>query len=107
MTSIKAQNVNHPQRRENLKVEKYTLIREAILAALPAADTGESMSFDELEIRVHSYLEQKTFDPKLFPKPGSVRWYTKAVQLDLEAKDLIERLPGVSPIQLRKKLNNI
>jgi hypothetical protein len=31
-----------------------------------------------------------------------VRWYCKSVQLDLEAKGLIERLPKQSPIRLRK-----
>ena len=39
---------------------------------------------------------------ELFPKPGSVRWYTKAVQLDLEAKGEIERLPDQAPIRLRR-----
>jgi hypothetical protein len=42
----------------------------------------------------------------LFPKPGSVRWYTKAVQLDLEAKGIIERVPKKSPIRLRKLPTN-
>lgn len=103
MTSIKARNVNHPDYQENLKAEKYDLIRDAILATLPAMQSGKSMAFAELEEGVHAYLKMKETPPALFPKPGSVRWYTKAVQLDLEARGEIERLPAESPLRLRKK----
>ena len=102
MTSIQAQNVNHPDHRENLKEEKYTVIREAMLAVLPAAAGSEGMAFPQLEEKVRAYLESNDVPMSLFPKPGSVRWYTKAVQLDLEAKGLIERVPKKSPIRLRK-----
>lgn len=102
MTRIKAQNVNHPGHTENLKAEKYNLIREAMLAVLPAPDSGESMTFDELEQGVAAQLAAAEVPRDLFPKPGSVRWYTKTVQLDLEARGEIERLPNQSPIRLRK-----
>ena len=102
MDTIQAQNVNHPDHRENLKAEKYTLIREAILASLPPADSGDSLLFGELEARVRARLDAQNVDPALFPKPGSVRWYTKAVQLDLEARGAIERVPNQSPLRLRR-----
>ncbi len=73
-----------------------------MLAALPDWNSHESVDFAELESRVHTYLKNKEVPMSLFPKPGSVRWYTKAVQLDLEAKGEIERLPHHSPIRLRK-----
>lgn len=101
MSTVKAQNVNHPNHRESLKEEKYTVIREAMLAALPNSGS-DGMFFTQLEAKVEAYLTDKKIPTKLFPKPGSVRWYTKAVQLDLEAKGIIERLPKKSPIQLRK-----
>lgn len=102
MASIQARNVNHPEHRENLSKEKYTIIREAILAVL-AEDAGSGgMTFQQLEEKVSEYLSAKNVSPSLFPKPGSVRWYTKAVQLDLEARQLIERVPNQSPIRLRK-----
>lgn len=104
MPSIQARNVNHPEHRENLKEEKYTVIREAMLAVLPEHDSGQSMAFTELENQVRAYLEANNVPMSLFPKAGSVRWYTKAVQLDLEARGEIERLPDQSPIQLRKKV---
>lgn len=102
MPSIQAQNVNHPDYQENLNSEKYNWIREAMLAALPAWNSNESLDFAQLEARVHTYLEEKNVPRALFPKAGSVRWYTKAVQLDLEAKGEIERLPDQSPIRLRR-----
>ena len=99
MTSIEARNVNHPDHRENLKAEKYHVIREAMLATLPAA---EWMSFADLEDGVRHYLAAREVPAELFPKPGSVRWYCKAVQLDLEARGEIERQPKKSPLHLRK-----
>lgn len=102
MKSIEARNVNHPDHRENLKAEKYELIRDAILAALPTARNTEGMPFDELEQEVRAHLDRNDVPQKLFPKPGSVRWYTKAVQLDLEARGEIERLPDRSPLRLRR-----
>lgn len=103
MSTIEARNVNHPEHRENLKAEKYNVIRAAMLAALPAHDSGESMTFDELERKVAAHLKENDVPKEMFPKPGSVRWYTKTVQLDLEARGEIERLPDRSPIRLRKK----
>ena len=100
MTSIQARNVNHPEHRESLKSEKYNIIREAILAALPA---DVWMSFSDLEDAVRARLKVNGTPAKLFPKPGSVRWYCKAVQLDLEAREEIERQPKKSPLHLRKR----
>jgi hypothetical protein len=102
MTTIQAENVNHPDHRQNLKVEKYNLIREAMLASLPAQESGATMTFSELEGAVRTYLEKQDVPAELFPMPGSVRWYTKTVQLDLEAKGEIERVPNKSPMRLRK-----
>jgi hypothetical protein len=101
MSTIKAQNVNHPDHQENLKEEKYTIIREAMLTHLPGR-SSDGLPFAQLEEKVAAYLAENNVPIELFPKPGSVRWYCKAVQLDLEAKGIIERLPKQSPIRLRK-----
>ena len=99
MTIVRARNVNHPHHRENLKAEKYGLIREAMLASL----SHEAwMPFTELEDKVRAWLDGADAPKSLFPKPGSVRWYCKAVQLDLEARGEIERQPKKSPLRLRK-----
>jgi len=100
LSSIQARNVNHPEHRENLKAEKYNVIREAILAVLPDDDW---MPFADLEEAVRARLKDKHIPAKLFPKPGSVRWYCKAVQLDLEAREEIERQPKKSPLHLRRR----
>ncbi|MCY4062183.1 MAG: hypothetical protein OXG53_07435 [Chloroflexi bacterium] len=100
MTSIQARNVNHPEHRENLKTEKYTVIREAMLASL---SDDAWMPFSELEEKVRAWLDAHEVPKALFPKPGSVRWYCKAVQLDLEARHEIKRQPKKSPLHLRKR----
>ena len=99
MSNVKAKNVNHPDHTENLNAEKYTIIREAMLHVLP---TDGSMSFEDLETGVQAYVAEKQVPKEMFPKPGSIRWYCKAVQLDLEARNEVERLPRQSPLRLRK-----
>ena len=76
MASIKARNINHPEHRESLKAEKYHIIRGAMLAVL--SDEGW-MSFSDMEDKVRDYLTEKAVPTALFPKPGSVGWYCKAV----------------------------
>lgn len=102
MSSIQARNVNHPEYQENLNETKYTIVRDAILAVLPDDDSRSGLAFPELEDRVRAHLLSQSVSMDLFPKPGSARWYTKAVQLDLEARGLIERVPGQPPIRLRR-----
>ncbi len=105
MPSIRAENVNHPGYSEPLNETKYKYIREAILASLDrfAGSSNEGMRFTDLEQAVDSYIDEQAIPRSLFPKPGSVRWYTKSVQLDLEAKDLIERVPEKRPLRFRRK----
>lgn len=101
MSVIKAKNVNHPGYQENLKEEKYNIIRKAMLTHLPDS-SSDGMLFTQLEEKVTAHLAENNVPKELFPKPGSVRWYCKSVQLDLEARGIIERLPKKSPIRLRK-----
>jgi len=98
MSSLKALNVNHPEHQENLNENKYQIIREAILACLSRVN---ELPFSELEDQVRDHLQRNKVSMELFPKPGSVRWYTKAVQLDLEARAEIERVPHQVPLRLR------
>ena len=75
--------------------EKYDPIRKAILAAVPR--DREGVTLKELVAAV----TRKVPKP-LFPKPGSVAWYTKVVQLELEAQGLIARIAGVTPQRVRR-----
>ena len=73
-----------------ISLEKYQMVREAILSIL--ADLGE-VTFtdlaDELNRRIGASCD------------GSTTWYCTTVKLDLEARGLIERLAGTSPQVLR------
>lgn len=101
--SIQAKNVNHPGYQEPLNEQKYTLIRGALLTCIPSEG---GVTFRELEDLVMGHLHRTGAPMELFPKPGSVRWYCKVVQLDLEARELIERVPGKSPLQLRHRVRS-
>ena len=78
-----------------LEKRKLRPIEAAILKTLPQAAQG--ISFDDLVDKV-----AKRLNPILFPLRKTVSRYTKLVQLDLERRGLIERVPGVSPLRLRR-----
>ncbi|MBI3165601.1 MAG: hypothetical protein IPG44_08590 [Anaerolineales bacterium] len=101
MSSIKALNVNHPEIHENLNETKYNIIRDAVLSAFSKKTDKGGISFLDMEEAVRGYLIKKKISMDLFPKPGSIRWYTKAVQLDLEARSILERVPGQVPLRFR------
>jgi hypothetical protein len=92
---MKTKNVNRGSRGFAVTAEKYEPIRRAILASVPRNRTGAT--FKELVASVAARVRKD-----LFPKRGSVSWYTKVVQLDLEAKGQIERVPGATPQRVRR-----
>lgn len=92
---MKTRNVNQNSSGFAVTEAKYEPIRKAILASTPRNQQG--VSFKELVASVTERVSTKQF-----PKKGSVSWYTKVVQLDLEAKGQLERIPGVTPQRLRR-----
>lgn len=78
-----------------LEKRKLKPVETAILRTLPAAAQG--ISFDDLVDKVAQRL-----NPIQFPLKKTVSRYAKVVQLDLERRGLIERVPGVSPLRLRR-----
>jgi len=92
---MKTKNVNKGSRGFAVTAEKYEPIRKAILASVPRSKEG--VSFKELVASVNGRVPKT-----LFPKGGSVSWYTKVVQLDLEANGQIERIPSVTPQRVRR-----
>ena len=92
---MKTKNVNKGSGGFSVTSEKYEPIRKAILSSVPRSKDG--VSFKDLVASV-----KKAVPKELFPKPGSVAWYTKVVQLDLEANGQIERIPGLTPQRIRK-----
>ncbi len=81
----------HPQGKKgvNIDQDKYNTMRQAILDAVQ--DHGE-ITFKELTEDVRCRLEGN-FD-------GSINWYVTTVKLDLEARGVIQRIPGSSPQRL-------
>jgi hypothetical protein len=75
--------------------ERYQMVREAILRCLPPKD-APGMTWAELAKVIAPMLPDR-----LFRHVGTVRWYTRAVQLDLEAGGEIEQVPGSKPPRLR------
>jgi hypothetical protein len=75
----------------NILRTKYEKIRDAILSVMAGVDM---ISFTDLMELVADDLED-AFE-------GSVSWYVTTVKLDLEARNLIERVPGERPQKLRR-----
>lgn len=82
----------HPDGKKgvNILVPKYTLIKTFILKTL---EERKEISYKELNELAKTSLKA-CFD-------GSVPWYLVSVKLDLEARGIIERIPGTSPHLLR------
>ncbi|MER3328279.1 MAG: hypothetical protein RIF34_01785 [Candidatus Kapaibacterium sp.] len=84
----------HPQGKSGVNIlkKKYDIIKDFILQTLVE---HKEISFSELSDLAEENIG-KTFD-------GKVLWYVVSVKLDLEARELIERVPKTSPHRLRLK----
>lgn len=82
----------HPLGKQGVNIDKvkYDAMRSAILEAL---DEQPALTFTGLNAVVGKKLEGN-FD-------GSIGWYYTTVKLDLEARGVIERVPGSRPQRLR------
>ncbi len=85
----------HPEGKEGVHIEreKYDLIREHILDVMN--ETDSDMALKDVIRTIEKHIGG-TFE-------GSVSWYVTTVKLDLEAHDIIERLPNTSPQVIRLK----
>jgi hypothetical protein len=81
----------HPGRERMVDAAKYAAVREALLDALPTRPPG--LTYAEWTGVILPVLSTT-----LFPGGAKAGWWTKTVQLDLEAKGLISREP-VSPLR--------
>lgn len=70
--------------------QKYDQVRAAILEVM---QTRAPLTYSELAAAVNEALQGK-FE-------GSIPWYATTVKLDLEARNVIERIPKTRPPQLR------
>ena len=83
---IAVQNPNTPDRTENVRADKYHDMRNALVRVLPSTPPG-------LPFAAIKEAAKPLLSPDLFPDGKTSGWWAKCVQLDLEAKGLISRLP--------------
>jgi len=81
---IAIENVNHPGAINNVDADKYHDMRNALLAVIP--QNGGGLTHKEMTLRVKPLLSET-----LFPGGQTALWWSKTVQLDLEAKGLLVR----------------
>jgi hypothetical protein len=81
---IAVQNVNIPGYTHLVDAAMYNAMRKAVLKAMPARAPGLTQT--EMRLAVLPYLPAD-----LFPDGAKANWWSKAVQLDLEAKGLLVR----------------
>jgi len=88
----------HPEGKAgvNLEAAKYVAVKNAILSVL--RDEPAGVPFLELPKRVRQRLDRRPFGPG-----DSLAWYCVTIKLDLEARGLIERIPGSRRQLLRLK----
>jgi len=92
--TIEVENVNHPGHVKRVDAEMYEAMKRAFLKVLPKGSPG--LTVEEVQERVIVHLPKE-----LFPGGAKAGWWTKTVQLDLEAKRTIER-EKTKPLRLRK-----
>lgn len=76
--TIEVLNVNHPDYRGRANAAKYAAMKEAILKGLAGSD---GMTQSETKDAAKPHLPQD-----LFPDGKPSGWWSKTVQLDLEAR---------------------
>jgi hypothetical protein len=84
-------NVNHPERTTTGDGALYRAMRKAVLAVLPGAAPG--LTEAEMRAAVLAHLPAD-----LYPDGARAGWWSKAVQLDLEARGVLAREKG-SPLR--------
>ena len=91
MSMIEIENVGQPGKTYRVDAAKYAAMRAAYLAVLP--DTPPGLTPEQIIAAVQDHLPQD-----LFPGGATAGWWGKAVQLDLEAKQIIAR--SIKPVRL-------
>lgn len=88
-------NANTGRAGGRLPRRRYDAMRKALLKAVPRAKSG--VPYKDLKARVKPLL------PKWWQEEGwSVSWHIATVKLDLQARGIIENVPGARPMQVRR-----
>jgi len=94
---ITIENINTPGRSTRVNSNKFLAMRKALLAALPFEKPGLNQA--EMGQTVLPYLPEE-----LFPNGEKAMWWVKCVQLDLEAKGIIQRNVDQKPTRWFQKI---
>jgi hypothetical protein len=89
---VSVQNINVPGMTQQVDGVKYEATRHALLKALPSKKPGLTQA--EMIGLTASYLPDDEF-----PGGAKAGWWVKCVQLDLEAKGVIERDRTAKPLR--------
>lgn len=89
---IEIENFTSPDWSGRVNRAKYMMMREALIPVLPTEAPG--MTVAQAKAALLPNLSKE-----LFPGGEKAGWWLKAVQLDLEAKGVIER-GGKGPVRL-------
>jgi hypothetical protein len=81
---VTVENVNVPGHTSQLDGRMYFAMRQALLTVLPGK--GPGLTQTEIRQAILPHLPQD-----LFPGGAKAGWWSKAVQLDLEAKKIVVR----------------
>lgn len=89
----------HPEGKSPTRVNKasYDAYRGAILDCLKPHPDGRTLA--DLEIDLLDAVPEQFHSPS-----GGCMWWLMTVKLDLEARGLVERVPGAKPQRLRLRL---
>ena len=84
---VEIENVNCPGRTSNVNAVKYEAMKKALLEVVPKKRPGitQRQMFDA----ILPHLPQD-----LWPNGEKSGWWAKTVQLDLEAKNVLQRTNG-------------
>ncbi|HDS1101839.1 DUF6958 family protein [Stenotrophomonas maltophilia] len=91
---IEIESITTPGHTQRVDRAKYMAMRNALLDALPKQPPGMTVAQAKQALL-------PGLPASLFPAGATAGWWLKAVQLDLEAKGVIERVPG-KPLRLFK-----
>lgn len=76
--TVKVRNVNHPDYRGSVNAAKYTAMKAAMLKGMAGSD---GLTQTEMKEAAKPHLPED-----LFPSGKASGWWSKTVQLDLEAR---------------------
>lgn len=93
---IRIENINTPGRSSNVDAAKYLAMRQVLLKVLPKRRPGLTQA--DMGQAVLPHLPES-----LWPGGAKAMWWVKTVQLDLEAKGLIERDAASKPLRWNRR----